>query len=75
MGPNSYHRQHQVINPSIKAIEYAIRGPRPIRGPLPIRVSEIEKEIEKGVKKPSKNVNKAKIGDPHAMGNPSVTFI
>jgi len=50
------------INPSIKANEYAIRGP------LPIRASEIEKEIEKGVKKPFKNVIKANIGDPPRHG-------
>ncbi len=64
MGPNSDN-----INPSIKANEYAIRGPMP-SGHL-----RLKKEIEKGVKKPFMNVIKANIGDPHAMGNPAVTFI
>jgi alanine transaminase len=57
------------INPCIKSMEYAVRGP------LVIRATEIEKEIEQGVKKPFENVIKANIGDAHAMGNPAVTFI
>jgi alanine transaminase len=57
------------INPCIKTMEYAVRGP------LVIRATEIEKELEQGVKKPFDNVIKANIGDAHAMGNPSVTFI
>ncbi|XP_066998104.1 alanine aminotransferase 1 [Anabrus simplex] len=57
------------LNPNIKVMEYAVRGP------LVIRASEIEKELEKGVKKPFKEVIKANIGDCHAMGQSPITFI
>jgi len=57
------------MNPCIKKMEYAVRGP------LVIRAGEIEKEIEAGVKKPFPNVIKANIGDAHAMGNKPITFI
>jgi len=57
------------MNPNIKKMEYAVRGP------LVIRATAIEKEIEAGVKKPFPNVIKANIGDAHAMGNKPITFI
>ncbi|XP_050300992.1 alanine aminotransferase 1 [Anthonomus grandis grandis] len=57
------------MNPNIKALEYAVRGP------LVIRAGEIEKELEKGVNKPFKEVLKANIGDCHAMGQQPITFI
>jgi len=57
------------MNPCIKKMEYAVRGP------LVIRATAIEKEIESGVKKPFPNVIKANIGDAHAMGNKPITFI
>jgi alanine transaminase len=57
------------MNPCIKRMEYAVRGP------LVIRATEIEKEIAAGVKKPFPNVIKANIGDAHAMGNKPITFI
>jgi len=57
------------MNPNIKKMEYAVRGP------LVIRATAIEKELEKGVKKPFSNVIKANIGDAHAMGNKPITFI
>ncbi|KAL1128921.1 hypothetical protein AAG570_013455 [Ranatra chinensis] len=50
-------------------MEYAVRGP------LVIRASEIEKELQEGVKKPFKEVIKANIGDCHAMGQVPITFI
>ncbi|VDM57922.1 unnamed protein product [Angiostrongylus costaricensis] len=46
-----------------------------VRGPIVIRAVEIEKELEKGVSKPFKNVIKANIGDAHAMGQKPITFI
>lgn len=46
-----------------------------MRGPLVIRAGEIEKELEKGAKKPFKSVLKANIGDCHAMGQVPITFI
>jgi len=56
------------LNPAIKTMEYAVRGP------LVIRATEIEKELQSGVKKPFTDVIKANIGDAHAMGNLPVTF-
>merc|ERR1712241_1654411 len=57
------------LNPCIKTMEYAVRGP------LVIRATEIEKELQSGVKKPFDSVIKANIGDAHAMGNAPVTFL
>ncbi|XP_316880.6 alanine aminotransferase 1 isoform X2 [Anopheles gambiae] len=57
------------INPAIKSMEYAVRGP------LVIRAGVIEKELEEGAKKPFKEVIRANIGDCHAMGQPPITFI
>lgn len=57
------------MNPCVKVMEYAVRGP------LVIRAAEIEKELEKGAKKPFKSVLKANIGDCHAMGQVPITFI
>ncbi|KAG5887845.1 hypothetical protein JTB14_005611 [Gonioctena quinquepunctata] len=57
------------LNPCVKVMEYAVRGP------LVIRAGEIEKELEQGVKKPFKEVIKANIGDCHAMGQKPITFI
>jgi len=57
------------MNPCIKTMEYAVRGP------LVIRATEIEKELQKGIKKPFNDVIKANIGDAHAMGNPPITFL
>uniref|UniRef100_A0A1B6CHN5 alanine transaminase n=2 Tax=Clastoptera arizonana TaxID=38151 RepID=A0A1B6CHN5_9HEMI len=57
------------MNTAIKIMEYAVRGP------LVIRASEIEKELQKGEKKPFKEVIKANIGDCHAMGQTPITFI
>lgn len=57
------------MNPNVIQMEYAVRGP------LVIRAGEIEKELEKGVKKPFNEVIRANIGDCHAMGQPYITFI
>ncbi|XP_069686059.1 alanine aminotransferase 1 isoform X2 [Periplaneta americana] len=57
------------MNPCIKRMEYAVRGP------LVIRASEIEKELQQGIKKPFTEVIKANIGDCHAMGQKPITFI
>jgi len=57
------------MNPCIKRMEYAVRGP------LVIRASEIEKELQEGAKKPFTEVIKANIGDCHAMGQTPITFI
>lgn len=57
------------MNPCVKKMEYAVRGP------LVIRATEIEKEIQRGVSKPFKDVIKANIGDAHAMGQAPVVFL
>merc|ERR1712106_297435 len=57
------------MNPCIKKMEYAVRGP------LVIRANAIEKELQEGVKKPFDSVIRANIGDAHAMGNKPITFI
>ncbi|XP_011169173.2 alanine aminotransferase 2 isoform X1 [Solenopsis invicta] len=46
-----------------------------VRGPLQVRAQEIEKELQKGVKKPFKEVITANIGDAHAMGQQPITFL
>lgn len=57
------------MNPCVKEMEYAVRGP------LVIRAVEIEKEIQRGVSKPFTDVIKANIGDAHAMGQQPVVFL
>ncbi|GFS89843.1 alanine aminotransferase 2 [Nephila pilipes] len=57
------------MNPNIKKMEYAVRGP------LVIRAAEIERELKKGEKKPFTEVIRANIGDCHAMGQKPLTFI
>ncbi|KAK0168079.1 hypothetical protein PV327_001917 [Microctonus hyperodae] len=54
---------------NLRRMEYAVRGP------LLLRALEIEKELEKGMKKPFKQVIKANIGDAHAMGQKPITFL
>ncbi|XP_063995946.1 alanine aminotransferase 1 [Diachasmimorpha longicaudata] len=54
---------------NLRRMEYAVRGP------LLIRALEIEKELEKGAKKPFKEVIKANIGDAHAMGQRPIKFL
>ncbi|XP_022919921.1 alanine aminotransferase 1 [Onthophagus taurus] len=57
------------MNPQIKVMEYAVRGP------LVIRAAELEKELAKGAKRPFKEIIRANIGDCHAMGQKPITFI
>ncbi|KAK9502584.1 hypothetical protein O3M35_011332 [Rhynocoris fuscipes] len=57
------------MNPCVKEIEYAVRGP------IPTRSLQLEKELKAGANKPFKEVIKANIGDCHAMGQVPITFI
>ncbi|XP_045596469.1 alanine aminotransferase 2 [Procambarus clarkii] len=57
------------MNPHVKKMEYAVRGP------LVIRATALEKELQAGVSKPFKTVTKANIGDAHAMGQKPITFL
>ncbi|XP_041375568.1 alanine aminotransferase 2-like [Gigantopelta aegis] len=57
------------MNPFVKEMEYAVRGP------IVIRAAEIEHELAKGVKKPFRDVIRANIGDCHATGQKPITFL
>ncbi|KAF2344361.1 hypothetical protein FHG87_024883, partial [Trinorchestia longiramus] len=57
------------MNPHVKKLEYAVRGP------LVIRATAIEKELQAGAQKPFSEVTKANIGDAHAMGQKPITFL
>lgn len=60
---------YDTINPNVKTMEYAVRGP------IVIRAVEIESELAQAKQFPFKNVIKANIGDAHAMGQLPITFI
>ncbi|XP_076271678.1 alanine aminotransferase 2-like [Rhynchophorus ferrugineus] len=57
------------LNPHIKELEYALRGP------LVARSFQIQKELKEGVKKPFTQMIRANAGDCHAMGQVPITFI
>ncbi|XP_029464327.1 alanine aminotransferase 2 [Rhinatrema bivittatum] len=59
----------QSMNPQVKAVEYAVRGP------IVLKAGEIERELQNGIKKPFSEVIKANIGDAHAMGQQPITFL
>ncbi|XP_024875961.1 alanine aminotransferase 1-like isoform X1 [Temnothorax curvispinosus] len=54
---------------NLRKMEYAVLGP------LLIRALEIDEELQKGVKKPFKEVTKSTGGDAHAMGQQPITFL
>uniref|UniRef100_A0A1A8FNR2 alanine transaminase n=1 Tax=Nothobranchius korthausae TaxID=1143690 RepID=A0A1A8FNR2_9TELE len=56
------------MNPNVRRVEYAVRGP------IVQRAVQIERELREGVKKPFTEVIKANIGDAHAMGQRPITF-
>ncbi|XP_051958907.1 alanine aminotransferase 2-like isoform X1 [Xyrauchen texanus] len=73
MSENSLEQNQKVLNldtmnPNIKRVEYAVRGP------IVQRAVQIERELKMGVKKPFTEVIKANIGDCHAMGQKPITF-
>lgn len=57
------------MNPFVKSMEYAVRGP------IVIRAGEIEQEIKSGKSKPFTDVIRANIGDCHATGQKPLTFL
>jgi len=57
------------MNSNIKKVEYAVRGP------IVVRAAALKKELKEGKSKPFKEVISANIGDAHAMGQKSITFI
>ncbi|KFO61771.1 Alanine aminotransferase 2, partial [Corvus brachyrhynchos] len=59
----------ETMNPAIRRVEYAVRGP------IVTRALELEQELRKGVPKPFTEVIKANIGDAQAMGQKPITFL
>ncbi|XP_041916656.1 alanine aminotransferase 2 [Alosa sapidissima] len=59
----------ETLNPQVKAVEYAVRGP------IVMKADEIEKCLREGGKQPFTEVIKANIGDAHAMGQQPITFL
>ncbi|XP_038069914.1 alanine aminotransferase 1-like [Patiria miniata] len=57
------------MNPHIKLMEYAVRGP------IVARANELEKQLEQGASKPFNDIVKCNIGDAHAMGQRPLTFL
>uniref|UniRef100_A0A8C0NHH2 alanine transaminase n=1 Tax=Canis lupus familiaris TaxID=9615 RepID=A0A8C0NHH2_CANLF len=57
------------MNPQVKAVEYAVRGP------IVLKAGEIELELQRGIKKPFTEVIRANIGDAQAMGQQPITFL
>uniref|UniRef100_H2Z4L3 alanine transaminase n=1 Tax=Ciona savignyi TaxID=51511 RepID=H2Z4L3_CIOSA len=55
----------ETMNPNIKKVEYAVRGP------IVVRAGAIRKELEQ----PFTEVISANIGDAHAMGQAPITFL
>ena len=58
----------ETINQRVKAMEYAVRGA------IPIRATQLAKELESGAQKPFDEVIRANIGDCHAMNQKPITF-
>nr|XP_019829130.1 PREDICTED: alanine aminotransferase 1 isoform X2 [Bos indicus] len=56
------------MNPYVRRVEYAVRGP------IVQRALELEQELRQGVKKPFTEVIRANIGDAQAMGQIPITF-
>jgi alanine transaminase len=59
----------ETLNPNIKTMEYAVRGP------IVTRAAEIDKELKQGTKKQFEQVIMANIGDCHACGQQPITFL
>lgn len=57
------------MNPNVKRVEYAVRGP------IVTRALQIEQELRQGVPKPFTEVLRANIGDAQAMGQKPITFL
>ncbi|XP_074243406.1 alanine aminotransferase 1 isoform X3 [Saimiri boliviensis] len=57
------------MNPRVRKVEYAVRGP------IVQRALELEQELRQGVKKPFTEVIRANIGDAQAMGQRPITFL
>ncbi|XP_072306802.1 alanine aminotransferase 2-like [Eucyclogobius newberryi] len=67
--PNGKVLTLESMNPNVKKVEYAVRGP------IVQRAVQLEKELREGAKKPFTEVIRANIGDAHAMGQKPITFL
>ncbi|XP_064910757.1 alanine aminotransferase 1 isoform X2 [Columba livia] len=59
----------RTMNPAVRRVEYAVRGP------IVTRATQLERELQQGASKPFTEVIKANIGDAHAMGQKPITFL
>ncbi|XP_065688735.1 alanine aminotransferase 1 isoform X2 [Patagioenas fasciata] len=59
----------RTMNPAVRRVEYAVRGP------IVTRAMQLERELQQGASKPFTEVIKANIGDAHAMGQKPITFL
>ncbi|XP_048214551.1 alanine aminotransferase 1 isoform X2 [Perognathus longimembris pacificus] len=57
------------MNPCIRRVEYAVRGP------ILLRALELERELRQGIKKPFTEIIHVNIGDAQAMGQKPITFL
>ncbi|XP_034385461.1 alanine aminotransferase 2 [Cyclopterus lumpus] len=57
------------VNPHVKAVEYAVRGP------IVTRAGDLERALRQGQNQSFTEVIKANIGDAHAMGQQPITFL
>ncbi|XP_059671479.1 alanine aminotransferase 1 [Gavia stellata] len=57
------------MNPAVRRVEYAVRGP------IVTRALQLERDLRQGVPKPFTEVIKANIGDAHTMGQKPITFL
>ncbi|XP_063677595.1 alanine aminotransferase 2-like [Bolinopsis microptera] len=57
------------MNPCVKEMQYAVRGP------IVIRAAQLEKELKSGKSMPFEQVIRANIGDAHAMGQKPISFV
>ncbi|KAM4865141.1 alanine aminotransferase 1 [Thomomys bottae] len=58
----------ETMNPCIRRVEYAVRGP------ILLRALELERELRQGVRKPFTEIIHLNIGDAQAMGQKPITF-
>lgn len=68
-GPAKRKFTMDLVNPNVRDMEYAVRGP------IVARATQLEKELASGAQKPFTRVVKANIGDCHATGQSPITFI
>jgi len=56
------------VNPRLKKVQYAVRGP------IVLRANALKEELAQGKKKPFDKIIMSSVGDCHAMGQKPITF-